>query len=116
MSTEPELQTRDADVQAFFGLSRPALYGSALGLLVLGLGAVATGMFFGPRLGAWVWPLYPGLAALLSVVLRRSAAGRGALWTLGRKGTAGSLSPRRTVLLWSTLTGLTAAAAWMLEG
>lgn len=116
MPTEPEQQTRDADVEAFFALSRPALYGSALGLLALGLGAVATGMLLRPRLGAWVWPVYPGLAALLSVVLRRSAAGRGALWTLSRKGTPGSLSPTRTVLLWSALTGLAAAAAWVLEG
>lgn len=115
MSTEDERQTREQDVEAFFALSRPVLYGLAVGVLAVGLGAAAAGIVLGPEVGLWVGPLYPALAAGLSSVLRRSAAGRGAIWTLSRKGPASSFSPTQTLILWSTLTALAVAAAWLLE-
>lgn len=111
MSTEAEQQTREQDVDAFFALSRPVLYGSAVGLLALDLGAVAAGMALEPVVGVWVVPLYPLLATLTSAGLRTSAAGRGALWTLSRKGPVSSLSPTRTVAMWFFLTALSLAAA-----
>jgi len=52
--------------------------------------------------------LYPAVVAALAAMLRRSAAGRGVLWTFSRRGMVGSLSPTRTVRLW---VGLTVAAA-----
>ncbi len=90
MSSEDERASQDADVEAFFALSRPVLYGSALGLLVIGLGAAAAGIVLGPEIGLWVVPLYPALAAILSAMLRRSSGGGGAIWTLSRKGPASS--------------------------
>jgi|GEM_PF-6839827 len=111
MSTEAERQTREQDVEAFFGLSRAVLYGSAAGSLGLVLAAVAAGMALEPALGLWVLPLYPLLATVTSAALRMSPAGRGALWVLRRKGAVSSLSPTQTVALWSLLTGLSLVLA-----
>ncbi len=110
MDSSAEEQTRDADIEAFFALPRSALLLGALTVLVALAGITVGLTVFGDRLGPWVIPMIAGSTTVVVAMLRRSAVGRGVLWSFSRP----RYRPTIVVGIWATLTVLTAIiAAWL---
>ena len=77
---------QEAEVAAFFALSRWILYGCALLYLCVLAGLLGLSLLL-MRLsaGQWMYAAVPGAHAVLVALLYRRPAGRGALWMVGFK-------------------------------
>jgi hypothetical protein len=110
-----ERATRDADVEAFFALSRVQLLLGAIVLLAAAFGAMWYALIYA-GLGVWTLFVLSGWMTLCVACARRSPIGRGALWALTRPwGGIGDQAPTVTLrvgLFFTTLFLSVHLAAW----
>jgi hypothetical protein len=111
MATAGEHASKEADVAAFFALPRSRLYGGALLVLIVGVASLAGLRQLSETIGLWVAPLGTASIAFLIALLRRSATGRGAIWTFTSRWDA---APRVILIAWIIVTVvLSAGVAWL---
>ncbi len=103
VTSDEERESRDDDIGAFVALPRPWLYGGAAVALTVFIGLAAAVMGSPEFLRVWIPSLVSGIFTVVIAALRRSPAGRGALWTLvGNE--YGSRVPRHSYLIGLGLT------------
>ncbi len=104
---------RERDIDAFFSLSRPALYGWVLVFLCIAAGLFGVAVLL-LELNAlsWMFAIVPATQLTLTALLCRRPAGRGCLWMMGaRRSNGTTLAPRTQLRVGVLLTVVGVLAA-----